>query len=864
MTGSPIGPRDSPSDARFIPGRMLTGRYRIVERVGRGAMGEVYRAEDLKLGQAVALKFLPEEFGRDPARLEAFLTEVRLARQISHPNVCRVYDIEDAGGTPFLTMEFVDGEDLASLLRRIGRLPADKAVEIGREICAGLEAIHDRGVIHRDLKPANVMIDGRGHARISDFGLSAPQDAPVDGDTITGTPAYLAPECLFDGQAPSVRSDLYSLGLVLYEMFTGRRTFDAPTVPELMRQRRDSTPVSPSKLRSDIDPGVERIILRCLERDRERRPMTAHVVAAALPGDPLAIAIAAGETPTTAMVAAATSGAEGLRPAVAWSCLAALLIGLSLVTALSPRTRLVPALPLPEPPDAMAGRARALLHDLGYPVGAADRAYGYRFEGRTVDHIITWDHSATRWNALSRARPPVATFWYRESPADMLPADRWQRVSYTDPPLLIEGMVGVQLDGLGRLRRLDSILSPAMARSTGAAPGIGALFRAAGLDSAEFHAVAPDFQPIVGGDSRLGYAGHYPEAPQVPVRVDAVTLRGRPVSFVVEEPWLRPEDAAADPPDPSERITAAMIGTVRPALFLVAMLLAVWLARRNLRAGRGDTKRAARVAGGLTTLRLLFWLLGGHHTLVDFIQQFNAAFAWGLYDFAYGWICYMAVEPYVRRLWPRTLISWVRALDGQHANSRVGRDVLIGCLLATTLALVVAGHTAAPLLFGAPPGRPDNVGYVENQLATLIGLRYQIAELLWLFRSNLVLIMGFLVTLVAARILLRNATAAVVVAFLIYLPLSLPRGEFVALNFALAFVSTLAVLFVFLRFGLLASAVGVLMHATLQSTPLGMGMGSWPTSRTVLILALVLAIGMYGFVRSMGGRPVFRDVIGAD
>ena len=141
-------------EGRFVPGTMLGGRYRIIALLGRGGMGEVYRATDLTLGQSVALKFLPEQAARDQRLLERFHGEVRLARQVSHPNVCRVYDIGEVEGTPFLSMEYVDGEDLASLLLRIGRLPSDKALETARKICAGLASAHDRGIIHRDLKPA--------------------------------------------------------------------------------------------------------------------------------------------------------------------------------------------------------------------------------------------------------------------------------------------------------------------------------------------------------------------------------------------------------------------------------------------------------------------------------------------------------------------------------------------------------------------------------------------------------------------------------------------------------------------------------------------------------------------------------------
>ena len=149
---------DSISHGRFAPGAALDERYRIIGLLGRGGMGEVYRADDLRLGQPVALKFLPEDLRHDPVRLAQFHNEVRTARQVSHPNVCRVYDIGEVDGLLYLSMEYVDGEDLATSLRRIGRFPEDKAAEIARQLCAGLAAAHQRGVIHRDLKPANVLI----------------------------------------------------------------------------------------------------------------------------------------------------------------------------------------------------------------------------------------------------------------------------------------------------------------------------------------------------------------------------------------------------------------------------------------------------------------------------------------------------------------------------------------------------------------------------------------------------------------------------------------------------------------------------------------------------------------------------------
>src|ERR1700722_11060020 len=317
------------NEGRFLPGRLLASRYRIIALLGKGGMGEVYRADDLTLGQAVALKFLPDEAGKDEGLLERFRNEVRIARRVSHPNVCRVYDVGDVDGHTFFTMEYVDGEDLASLLRRIGRLPGDKALDIARQLCAGLAAAHSKGVLHRDLKPANIMLDGRGQVVITDFGLAGVADDIRGNEIRSGTPAYMAPEQLA-GKEVSTRSDIYALGLVLYEVFTGKRAF-ADKSAGVAHASADRTPSRPSSVVKDLDPIVEKVILRCLEVEPGARPATALAVAGAMPGgDPLAAALAAGETPSPQMVAAAGESV-GLRPRTAVICLAAVLLGFALV-----------------------------------------------------------------------------------------------------------------------------------------------------------------------------------------------------------------------------------------------------------------------------------------------------------------------------------------------------------------------------------------------------------------------------------------------------------------------------------------------------------------------------------------------------
>ena len=189
--------------------------------------GQSVRTCDVKLRQPVALKFLPESMHLDQRKLDRFHHEVRVARQVSHPNVCCVYDIGEASGQQFISMEYVDGEDLAKVLHRIGRLSTDKALEIARQLCAGLAAAHDQGVLHRDLKPHNIMIDGEGRVRVTDFGLAGFVEDFTGREIVGGTPAYMAPEQLA-GREVSVKSDIYSLGLVLSELFTGKRVFDGP------------------------------------------------------------------------------------------------------------------------------------------------------------------------------------------------------------------------------------------------------------------------------------------------------------------------------------------------------------------------------------------------------------------------------------------------------------------------------------------------------------------------------------------------------------------------------------------------------------------------------------------------------------
>ena len=190
---APAGGRRPDDPGRLAPGSKVAERYRVLRFVGRGGMGEIYHALDLKLDESVALKFLPERMARDERTRSRFLREVKMARRVSHPNVCRVYDVREAEGHLFLSMELIDGEDLASLLKRVGRPGQAEASEILRQLCRGLEAVHAEEILHRDLKPANVMVDVHGRVRITDFGIAGVAGS-VPEEALLGTPSYMAPE----------------------------------------------------------------------------------------------------------------------------------------------------------------------------------------------------------------------------------------------------------------------------------------------------------------------------------------------------------------------------------------------------------------------------------------------------------------------------------------------------------------------------------------------------------------------------------------------------------------------------------------------------------------------------------------------
>jgi serine/threonine-protein kinase len=677
LPGSSPPSSGSVEEGRFPAGTVLAGRYRILGLLGHGGMGEVYRAYDLILNQAVALKFLsvPE---LSEAALARFRNEVRVARQVSHPNVCRVYDIGFIDGLHFLSMEYLDGEDLDSLLRRIGRLPQDKAIEFTRKICAGLAAAHERGVLHRDLKPANIMIDGRGQVRITDFGLAGLAAEIPLSDLRSGTPAYMSPEQKA-GREVTTRSDLYSLGLVLHEMFTGKR--------------RTGTQTNPSDLVKDLDPAVERVILRCLEEDPKRRPSSAFNVALGLPGgDPIAAALAAGETPSPEMVAA-SGEKEGLQPRTAVLCFAGVIVCLVAMAFLSARTTLLGVAPLPLPPDALAFQARGMLKQFGYAETPVDSAYGF-YSSPDRDAYLRYfrQHDfANGWTPLATHQPALTRFFYRQSPDYLRPeiflagphitAPANGFIQPDDPPNIQPGMIRVSLDPNGKLVELD--VRPTTASSgAGRAIDWNSLLAAAGLDPTRFTSVTPQSIPPMYADSVMAWTGTYANGQPDPIRVEAAALRGRPVSFTITGAWNSPGIAPGG---------GQLTNTLITGLVVAASLIAAFVAWRNLRLGRVDRQGAWTIAKIMFAAAMLRWVLTAAHepsfgeVNLLIMALSSAAFFSGVIG-----ILYLAIEPYVRRTWPDALISLNRFTSGRFRDPLVASHILAG--LVVGMAMMIVGN----------------------------------------------------------------------------------------------------------------------------------------------------------------------------
>jgi serine/threonine-protein kinase len=842
---------------RFAPGTLVAGRYRIVAFVGRGGMGEVYRAHDIRVDQPVALKFLPARLESKPEALARFIAELRLGRQVSHPNVCRLYDIGEHEGHQFITMEYVDGEDLASLLLRIGRLPSEKIVQIARDIAAGLAAAHAIGIVHGDLKPSNVMIDGKGRGRISDFGLAIAgneeaieqilEDLPAywmgrsDG-AVVGTPAYMAPEQLA-GEGTTPRSDVYAFGLILYECVTGQPFHGTGSAGDVIRRRLSENGTSQSNASlEDVDPAFGRLLRHCLDADPRRRPASGQSVLAALPGaDPLATAVAAGETPSPELVAAAGERGE-LSPVAAGSLLATMVVASIAFAALFQKTFLHANIEGIRSPRELTERAAGIA-TLFSDAPQRDASSWFHWDIAYVDALPSNVKRNVEWRRILNQRPTPARFTYRESPRPMV-AGGWRdnAITANDPPLTVPGMSRVTLDPHGRLREL--VVVPPEHMSGSAKTDWQRLFALAELPAAAFHPVAPEWSPPIGSDERHAWMGVTPGS-NSPLRVEAAARAGRPVWFSLIEPTRSTMTAAGM--DGGWTMTAALRGIVP----LVTLILAFF----NIRRGRGDRHGALRLALVVFAAALLGRLVRAHHSPDAFaeITVVQSTIGAALFTGIASAVAYLGLEPYIRRYDPEALISWVRLVNGRLRDPLVGRHMLIGLTVGTVGMTVWCFFFLAQPLFGLRAGRP-----IVSTLSTLSGPGHALFWMLRRFEAGLTDGIHAAFLLVVFRAVVRKPWASYVmlyaafVVILMRVPGDLPITRLI---YAAWFAGV--VLWVLRFAGVLGVTALAVAANVIPILPLTLDPNAFHAGRSMFGLFVLIGGATLAMIVSIGRKPAF-------
>ena len=875
-------------------------------------MGEVYRADDLELAQSVAIKMLPARIAADPALAERVRTEVRMARGITHRNVCRIHDIArlptDEGGELFISMEYVDGEDLATLLRRIGKLPQDKAIDVARQLCAALAAAHDQGVIHRDLKPANIMLDGRGNVRLTDFGIAAIDDELDQSDASSGTPAYMSPE-QFAGKSVSKRSDIYSLGLVIFELLTGRAAWKAGSLAEL-RTLRDTTgsPVALTSLSGfNIDPALAAVVERCTETDPDDRPASALAVAAALPGgDPLAAAIAAGETPSPELIAA-SGGRGALRPAVAAACTAAALVCTAMTLFLSGSTSLLARAGTPPPPAVLRDDALEALAQLGY-TDTLDHPvrHGWSLSPYSLNRVSSAVRTGNAdWTAFAESFNAPIRFWLRSEPGGFEPRTPDNKVWSDFPARDAAGSTIIQLDQNRRLRYFARMPDDFDNEPDTTEPDWSVAFALAGLEIDDFEPVEalnhPGTDPAIRrawkgpapddgiADSPIEvtvYAGardgrisdiefsvanadpapSNPDTEQPPAQASRDQTEKGPVASP-EQPHAPTQQSPALPPPQASRLARSLQSAAQWLLVGTITIIAGLLAYRNIRLRRADTRRAIRLGVVIFALTAIDAMLGADVAPFSLERLIGP---YPIYTSGVGFAfmaaaCYIAAEPLARSRWPGSLVSWTRLFSGQLRDPMVGRDLLIGITVGTIVAAIAACTPFIAEALGKPASPPSTNGLIqilEGPRQVVAIAAGQIASAL--INAAAVALVILLTMLVLSIIKIRQHWPAIAIVTLLIISQQLTQTQVTPVDRIMAVIGNLAVLFLIGRVGLLATAAALLTLSLTGYSATGMPLGPWWSSAAVVPLLVLALITAFAYRNATAGGSLFAPRQHAD
>lgn len=844
-------PCDTPEPSSiesFTPGRLIGKRFRIVSMIGRGAMGCVYRADDIELGQPVALKFLLPSLAFLPGLQARLRAEVRLAREVTHPNICRTFDLHEEEGFQFISMEFVDGEDLGTLLRRVGRPSADRAAAIARELCTGIGAAHRRGVLHRDLKPANIMIDAEGRVRLTDFGLAASVGKVHGLEIRAGTPRYMAPEQI-SGESVTVKSDLYSLGLVLYEVFTGHHAFEAASVAEYVHLHRNVVPPPPASHVPGLGVDVDRAIMACIEKDPAARPESALDVVARLTGiDLLSAAVKCGEILDPQMIAdSAEKAATSRSTATAW--LIAFLALLACVVALARNAHPISVATVARPPSFLLDRARRAAALAGMDDNGHNVACGF---------ISEMEARRLRGGLLVRTKEPAALalgrglhFYYRASLSAELPVETLMpfvasQRSHVDLAQTGKGEATILLAPDGRLVSLESVLAGDGIDNRPPEPDLIGLLEMAGAKGP-----SPATVEALKPNQEAGTSGSWDSVQSTYLADQDLTIVARYHDRTLAGYSAIRQAAPADDParvaaDESRRETVLSLRNAGFLLVLCAALPAAW---RNWKRG-GDLRGAVGIGLVVFVARLLALVLSVTRTarFEAAVEAIAVATEIALCEGFVVAIFYLALEMHVRRVWPHTLVGWSRGLLSKTHDPIVGRDILTGAALGAFWAVLVHLDHRLPQWAGWEAHDPIRI--IRNY-DYLLGGRFLVADSLDLLRVAIYFGLFVSLILVLGRVMTHRRWAAILVATVITMILLVPAGTNTLTSLAfggLGLALTIAIAAV--RYGLLTLIVGFVVTGLFTQFPLTTDPQSWYFGCSLFAALIALAIVLYGFVLS--------------
>ncbi len=650
----------------------------------------------------------------------------------------------------------------------------------------------------------------------------------------------MSPEQL-KGAEVTARSDIFALGLVLYELFTGKRPYGAKTVPQLLSAQESGQLTSMTSIAADIDPAVEKAIRRCLDPDPLKRPANALAVAASLPGgDPLAAALAAGETPSPELVAAAGE-TDGMALKYSLPCfLVAVVSILSAPIYRQQGTTLMHG-SLDFAPEVLAQKGRDIAVAMGYQKKPADT-------NLALDH--RWDFvkflqakpEPRKWDEWLAAEAPIMAN-YRESQSALL-APPFGYVDDTNPPPINPGMVFERIDGHGLLRDFSAV--PYEGESLAVPIEMEAVFRAAGLDLKTFTETTPLMLPEHAADQLRAWKGEHPKIPNTEMMVEIASWKGRITQVRVEFPGFR----TAEETRPAFR---KLRGVFVMASLGAAGYFAILLARRNWKKERVDKKGALHIAIAMFAFQMIIWV-GQVHPIPsdDMFGVFFAIAGDALLFSAMLWLLYLALEPAVRSRWPHAIVTWNRILAGRWKDAQVGSHILIG-------AAVGAGSWAALGLQQMAESKNDLHAGVA--LWALLGTRQWIAAYVANLKEALILGLVAFFAIFGLRHRLKKDWLAAIAASVLF---TLTEGEVVTdpnwLKIVAIYVGLYAILmFVLLRVGLVATMSAVFFLNALNRICLGSDWKAWWAPSGFATMFLLIAMVSYAFWRSQGTRD--RDAV---